>query len=133
MHRMGHGKQKGGDGRFKRLTVSVEHLIRPLYGANRGGQHRAATVLVGFVWQDGRLLADYTCATHFLLKSIAVRNDPVAADQLHRRIALIVDADVIGENVLFGLWIRLMFEILSLDPDSDGLCANLDPTILLWM
>ena len=64
-----------------------------------GGRDRAWVHLVCHRMVH-RLFADHSRTAHFLYVSIRVGNDPVAAQQLHRFIALVRDADGVIEEPL---------------------------------
>src|SRR5690606_8508787 len=77
--------------------------VSTLHGAHGGVQRTAAGVFEGFARSQQRLLPHYAQATHFVDTLVAVRDDPVTADDLRRVLAGIGDAHRVGEHILlFG-------------------------------
>jgi hypothetical protein len=69
--------------------------------------------------RDHRLLSDHAFPFDFLHVSARVADEPVAPEELHLRAAVILDADVVGEDELLCEEIRLPVEIDRANADSD--------------
>ena len=63
------------------------------------------------------MLADDTVAVDLLYLAVGVGDDPVAAHQASRDIAVIGNRNRVAENVAVGFRLRLIIDIGSVDPN----------------
>ncbi len=72
---------------------------------------------------NDRLQANHAFASDVLDFAAAVGDAPVAVDQLHRLLTLVVDRYVIGEQVALAIRIGLLGQVFRLDNDPDAMGA----------
>src|SRR5690606_42127289 len=85
---------EGRHGDVERLAVSnALHRIGADHDARRRGQGRGARIAEAEAGLDHRLLADDAGSAHFLREAILVGDLPVAGDELHRLVRVVLDLD----------------------------------------
>src|SRR5579863_4273005 len=100
VHRVRDGEGERRDDGVEALAVLVDHAIGALHRADRGRQRAEAGVLAAIAATEDRLVADHPGPLHPLHLAIAIGDDPLAADQLHRLAVEVGDADAVGEEVV---------------------------------
>src|SRR6185437_14212328 len=93
-------EREGGDSDGKILAVGRFHLVAADHDAGRRVERRAAGVFVALAGRQHGLLADDARPAHLLEAAETVGDAPVAPAQLHRLAALVLDADVIGPDIV---------------------------------
>src|SRR6185312_915809 len=114
-HDQAERRDNGVEGR----AVVPNHAVGAAHGSVGHRERAVARILVVLARTDGRLLSDDPVALHVLLVAVGVGDDPVAAEELGRHLALVRDADRVDENPLAAG--RLLLEIAGADADSDSL------------
>ncbi len=125
----GQENRRNVSGKF--LAILADHLVTALHGAKAGRQHCTAGVVEGLSWRDQGLLADDAAAAHFFHLVVVIGNDPVARQQLDGLLALVFDADGVGENITVVVGVRLILQILRLHGNVDALGCGQMPELII--
>src|SRR5574344_1227854 len=120
----GLGQGEGGNGCVKLGAVFGQHAEAAVHAADFGIEQGAAGVAVFGAGRNHRLLADYAFAAHFLGFSIAIGDDPVAAEQLYRAVALVAHANVVGKYELVFGRLRVVGDIAGFDLYADRVVGH---------
>src|SRR5439155_6865269 len=91
-------ERERGDVGVELAAVLGDHPVGALHRAVRCLEDRAAGVLELFAGSQDRLVADHAVALDLLALAVAVGDDPVAAAQLVRDRADVLDAQRVGEG-----------------------------------
>jgi hypothetical protein len=112
---------KGRDLDVETLAGFAFHLIGADHDARRRAERGAAGVLEALPRIEHRLLADHAGAADLLDLAVGVGDPPVAVDQLDRRLADVLDLDVVGPDVMVVGRRGLIVQIVGLHGDADVL------------
>src|SRR5215470_7421933 len=113
-------ERKGRDLNVEVLAGLAHHLVGAAHEARGRGERRARSVLERMARAQHWRLADHAGAPDLLEPPQGVGDLPVAAAQLHRQIALVLDADLIGPDKVRFFRIGLFRQILRPDSDLNG-------------
>src|SRR5690606_34295489 len=100
-----HGEHELINGNLERHAVIPYAMIRATHGTYWCGQRTAAGVFKCFAWRQKGLLTHHAQATHFLRVLPAICDDPVAADQLGRVLALVRNTHRVSKDKLLFIWL----------------------------
>src|SRR5690242_15416911 len=112
-------EREGGHRDVETLAGFGLHLVAADHDAGRRRQRRAAGVFEAVARLQHRLLADHAGAAHFLHAAERVGDPPMAVAQLHRLGPLVLDAHVVGPDIVRVRGRGLVFEEEGLDGDGD--------------
>src|ERR1700733_11606990 len=118
---VGEGKRERGNGRVEARAVGSMHLIRASHLTARRPKDAPARVFEVFPGLKGRLVPHDAGPLHLLNLAVAVRDDPVAASQLRRAVAVVRDVNRVREDVAMGAWSRLLRHVHGFDVDLDAI------------
>ncbi len=105
----GERRDRGVEG----VTVVGHHLIRPVHDAHGRRQGTEARVLERLPRLQARLFPDHSGPLHFLGGPVGIGDDPMPADQLHGLVALVGDADVVGEEIPVLRGLGTLLDVLA--------------------
>jgi len=111
---------KGGDGNIEALTRIGFHLIGADHDPRRRRQRGAACIFKAFAGLKDRLFADHAFAPHFLNISRRIGDPPIARQKLHRFVAVVLDLDMVGPDVMALIGCRLFLKVKRLHCHGDG-------------
>ena len=101
--------------RIKRRTLLRDEVKRALHGSRSGAKTAAAGVFKGLPWLQQRLIAHYAQPFDFFNVAMGVGDDPVARNQLCRRITVVGDLDGVRKTVNVSTGIGLLRQVFGAD------------------
>ncbi len=107
MQRPWDGEGETGDGGVKLVALVGTQGVGPLHGAYRGVEHRPAGVGKRLPGSYVRLFADHALTPHLLDFAVGIGNQPMAAQQPGRYVAIVGNADGVGKHIAALLGCRL--------------------------
>src|SRR5207302_11244684 len=116
---MGAVERERGNADREAVAASRFHLIRPHHDPRGCRQRRATGVFEALAGGEHRLLADDTIAAHLFYLSAAVGNSPMPVAQLDGFLAAVLDADMVGPDVMVLDRRGLVLQVERLDRDLD--------------
>src|SRR3954447_2182598 len=112
-------EREGGNAHEEILAVSGFHFVIADHEAGRRRQRAAARVFETLARREHGLLADHAGTAHFLPAAETVGDLPMALPQLDGFVAAILDADVIGPDVMVLGWRGVLLQIERAHGDFD--------------
>jgi hypothetical protein len=103
------------------LPVVAQHAVHALHPPGRGVERTARDIVMRLARLDHRLFADHALAIDLVHAAAAIGDHPVAGEQLHRLVRMILDADVIGPEPAGAVGTRTVGQKAHRHPHRDAL------------